>query len=90
MAKVSGKENFLIVLIRKKDKQQDLMMSVFMKKDMKSTQVKRTFLVLCPFRVFLILPIIFVNTSESPDRDCCEPLYAFTSTELPMQNSSKF
>ena len=41
---------------------------------------------MCLSRIFLTIPIIFVNTSESPDRDCCEPLYPFMNTKLPINN----
>merc|ERR1712045_703888 len=45
---------------------------------------------MCLSRIFLTIPIIFVNTSESPDRDCCEPLYPFMNTKLPINNEDDF
>ena len=51
---------------------------------------KRSCSVFCVMRAFLIIPIIFVNTSESPDRNCCEPLYPFIlSTQSPTSTTEK-
>ena len=56
-------------------------------------QVEKRSVRMCPLRTIFIFPIIFVGTSESPDRDCCEPLYPFISTKSPNpannNNSSK-
>jgi len=46
-------------------------------------QVEKRSVRMCPLRTIFIFPIIFVGTSESPDRDCCEPLYPFISTKSP-------